>query len=107
KQNELERAISEARRALELGPENALTYNILLSCLLDLQRIDQAINVARDALTVSPSDAELHYRFGLSAGRMGNLETAAHQFAYASLLRPDQPEPQTKFHLAVTLLAKT
>ena len=107
KQNELERAIPEAQRALELGPENALAYNVLLSCLLDLQRIDQAINVARDALTVSPSDAELHYRFGLAAGRIGDIETAVRQFAYACLLRPDQPEPQTKFHLAVTLLART
>jgi Flp pilus assembly protein TadD len=107
KQGQLERAVSEARRALELGPENALAYNVLFTSLWELQRIDQAIDVARDALAVSPSDAELHYRFGLAAGRTGDIATAAHQFAYAWLLRPDQPEPQAKFHLAVALLAKT
>jgi tetratricopeptide (TPR) repeat protein len=107
KQGQLERAVSEARHALEFGPANALAYQILLTCLLELQRADQAINVARDALIVSPFDAELHYRFGLAAGRTGDLTTAAHQFAYAWLLRPDSLEPRTKFHLAVSLLAKT
>ena len=107
KQGQLGRAVSEARRALELGPENGSAYDVLFTCLLQLQWTDQAINVARDALTVSPSDAELHYRFGVAAGRMGDLATAAHQFAYAGLLSHDWPEPRTKFHLAVALLAKT
>jgi Flp pilus assembly protein TadD len=107
KEGQLERAVSEARRALELGPENGLAYNVLFTCLIELQRVDQAINVARDALAVSPSDADLHYRFGLTAGRTGDFETAAHQFAYAWLLRPDSPEPRTKFQLAVALLART
>jgi tetratricopeptide (TPR) repeat protein len=107
KQGQLGRAVSEARRAIELGPENGSAYDVLFTCLLQLQWTDQAINVARDALTVSPSDAELHYRFALAAGRMGDLPTAAHQFAYAWLLSPDSPEPRTKFHLAVALLAKT
>jgi tetratricopeptide (TPR) repeat protein len=101
KEGQLERAVSEARRALELGPQNGLAYNVLFTCLLELQRVDQAINVARDALAVSPSDADLHYRFGLAAGRTGDFETAAHQFAYALLLRPNGSEIAGKLHLAV------
>src|SRR5204862_788811 len=33
--------------------------------------------------------------------------TAAQQFAYAWLLRRDQPQPQTKLHSAIALLSKT
>ncbi|HEV3243405.1 MAG TPA: glycosyltransferase family 39 protein [Chthoniobacterales bacterium] len=106
KQGQLESAVSEARRALELGPENGLAYNVLFTCLLELQRIDQAINVARDALAVSPSDADLHYRIGLAAGGISDFTTAAHQLAYALLLRPNVSEIAGKLHLAVHLAAQ-
>jgi tetratricopeptide (TPR) repeat protein len=101
KQDRLGRAITEARRAVELGPENAFAYDVLFTCLRQLQRNGEAIDVARDALAVSPFNAELHYRLGLAAGQDGDFATAANQFVYALLLRPDRSEPAAK--LRVTL----
>jgi tetratricopeptide (TPR) repeat protein len=106
KQGQLERAVSETRRAIELGPENVFAYSVLFNSLLQLERIEQAVAVARDALKVAPFDHELHYSFGLAAGRAGDFATAAHQFAYAWLLRPELPELPDQFHLALRLLAK-
>ncbi len=109
KQGQLERAVSETRRAIELGPENVFAYSVLFNSLLQLERTEQAVQVARDALKVAPFDHELHYRFGLAAGRMGDFATAAHQLAYAWLLRPERselPELPDQFHFVLRLLAK-
>ena len=107
KQGQFQSAVAEARRAVELGPENTLAYDLLFTCLRQLQRNDDAIKTARDALAVSPFDAELHYRFGLAAGQSGDFATAANQFAYASLLRPERPEPKEKLRMTLPLLFKT
>ncbi len=106
KQDQMERAIEEARRAIELGPENSRAYDLLFTCLRQSQRTDEAIKTARDGLAVSPSDAELHYRLGLAEGQTGDFATAANQFAYTLLLRPDRSEPVAKLRVALSLLAK-
>ena len=105
-QGQLERAVAEARRAIELGSENVAAYDLLFTCLRQLQRNDDAINVARDGLAVSPFNAELHYRLGLAAGQQGDFAAAANQFVYALLLRPDRPEPEAKLRVTLPLLAK-
>jgi tetratricopeptide (TPR) repeat protein len=107
KQNQFDRAATEARRAVELGPENAIAYDLLFTCLRQQQRNDDAIKVARDGLAISPFNAELHYRLGLAAGQDGDFATAANQFAYASLLRPERPEPKAKLRMTLPLLSKT
>ena len=38
RQGQMERAISETRRAFELGPENPAAYNFLLLCLSQSER---------------------------------------------------------------------
>jgi tetratricopeptide (TPR) repeat protein len=107
KQGQVDRAAVEARRAVELGPENVAAYDLLFTCLRQLQRNNDAINVARDGLAVSPYNGELHYRFGLAAGQTGDYAAAAKQFFYAVLLRPERPEPLEKLRLTLPLLSKT
>ena len=104
KQGELTRAMSEAQRALDLIPENAHAHDLLLALDRQLQRYDDMLAAARDALAMSPFDADLHYRVGLAAGQTGDFMMAANQFAYAFLLDPTTPEPGQKLRLALSFL---
>ena len=42
KRTDMERAIAEARRAIELGPENSSAYQLLMKCLLESGRYNEA-----------------------------------------------------------------
>jgi tetratricopeptide (TPR) repeat protein len=106
KQGEMSRAMTEARRALELQPENARAYDLAFTLARELHRFEEALAIGRDALIVSPFDSDLHYRIGLAAGEIGDFTTAAHQFAYALLLRPNRSEIASKLHLAVRFAAR-
>ena len=100
-------AITEARQAVDLGPENVVAYDLLITALRQSERTDEAISVLRDALAVSPFKAELHFRFGLASGQIGDYATAAHQFVYAILLGPDQFGARDKLRIALRLLTKS
>jgi protein O-mannosyl-transferase len=107
KQGDMLRAMSEARRVLELQPENVRAYDLVFSLARELHRAEEALAVGRDALVVSPFDSDVHYRIGLAAGGIGDFTTAAHQLAYALLLRPNRPEIAGKLHLAVRFAAQS
>jgi tetratricopeptide (TPR) repeat protein len=107
KRGELSGAINEARRALELLPENARVHDLVLALHGELHRNDEAIAAARDALVVSPFDANLHYRFGLAAGQAGEFAIAANQIAYAVSLDPKKTDYQQKLRIALSFLAQT
>src|SRR5207302_3241485 len=107
KQGDMTRAMSEARHALELQPEKARAYDLVFTLASELRRGEEALAVGRDALVVSPFDSDLHYRIGLAAGGIGDFTTAAHQFAYALLLRPNRSEIAGKLHLAVRFAAQS
>ena len=42
KRSDMERAIAEARRAIELGPENYSAYQMLMKCLVESGRYNEA-----------------------------------------------------------------
>jgi len=107
KQGDMLRAMSEARRVLELQPENVRAYDLAFTLARELHRAEEALAVGRDALVVSPFDSDLHYRIGLAAGGIGDFTTAAHQLAYALLLWPNRPEIAGKLHLAVRFAAQS
>jgi Flp pilus assembly protein TadD len=104
KQGQLMRAMSEAQRALDLIPENAHAHDLLLALDRQLRRDDDMLAAARDAIAVSPFDADLHYRAGLAAGQAGDFAMAANQFAYAFLLDPTTPEPGQKLRIALSFV---
>jgi tetratricopeptide (TPR) repeat protein len=107
KQNDFEGAVSEAQRAIELGIENKFAYAVSFTSLRRLRRDPEAIEVARNALALSPFDSELHYRLALAAGQTGDFATAANQFGYALLLQPKNTDAGDRVRLAMRLAAKS
>jgi len=106
RQHNVEQAMTQARHVTELEPENSRAYDVLFSCARQLRRTQEAIAIGRDALAVSPFDADLHYRMGLAAGEVGDFPSAAPQFAYALLLQPSRAEIAQKLHLTLTFAAR-
>jgi Flp pilus assembly protein TadD len=106
KQGDLTRAMSEARQALALQPENPRAYDLVFTLARELHRAEEALAVGRDALVVSPFNSELHYRIGLAAGETGDFTTATQQLAYALLLNPTRPDYEQKLRVALSFLAQ-
>jgi tetratricopeptide (TPR) repeat protein len=95
----MERALDEARRAVELGPEDLSARLFLSDCLSQLGRNDEVINVARNGLAVFPYDSSLRYTLGLALARKGDFAGATNQFACALLLElePLRVDAQVNF----------
>jgi Tfp pilus assembly protein PilF len=93
RQGQSTRALSELQIAIELLPEDTRAHALMLSLAAQQHLGAQTLAIGRDALVVSPFDSELHYRVGLIAGELDDLKTAAHQFAYASMLAPKVLKP--------------
>src|SRR4029077_6198315 len=60
KRTDMERAIAEARRAIDLGPENFSAYQLLMSCLLESGRYNEAAAFGLEWLAVSPFEPAAH-----------------------------------------------
>jgi len=105
KRNEIERAISEARRAIELGPENSAAYKSLMGWLLQSHRNEEAIDLGRGWLTVSPFTADVHYALALAHAEKFELAQAANQFGYVMMLRPELAEAHAKLRQVLLSLA--
>jgi tetratricopeptide (TPR) repeat protein len=103
----VEQAMTVAQRLIAAAPENPQAYDVLFTCARELQRTREAIAIGRDALAVSPFDAQLHYRTGLAAGEIGDLTTATQQLAYAVILDPRKTEHEQKFRVALSFLAQS
>ena len=106
KQREFLQAMSEARQALKLGPENPRAYDLVFTLSRQLHYSQEALSVGRDAVAVTPFDSDLHYRIGLAAGEIGDFTTATHQFGYALVLKPNRSEVVDKLQLAVRFAAQ-
>ena len=65
---DMERAIAEARRAIELGPENFSAYQMLMKCLVESERYNEAAAFGPEWLTVSPFDVAAHSSAGCGNG---------------------------------------
>lgn len=107
KHTQPERALAEARRAIELGRENSDAYAFLVSCLLEMHRNDEVIKIAHDGLAVSPFGADIHYALALASAEEGDLETAANQFGYVMMLRPDLEQAHAQLRRILLSLAKS
>lgn len=100
-------ATTEANRAIQLVPENALVNDLVLTLNLELQRKNETISAAQDALAVTPFDADLHYQIGLAAGQLGDFPMAANQLAYAFLLAPGKTDYEQKLRVALSFLKRS
>ena len=106
KRTDMERAIAEARRAIELGPENFSAYQLLMKCLLESGRYNEAAAFGPEWLAVSPFDVAAHSSVAVAMAQTGDLVTAARQLGYVMMLRPNAEEALAQLHQIVLSLAK-
>ena len=90
KRTDMERAIAEARRAIDLGPENFSAYQLLMKCLLESGRYQEAAALGPEWLAVSPFDAAAHSSLAVAMAKTGDLVTAARQLGYVMMLRAER-----------------
>ena len=101
-----ERAIAEARRAIELGPENFSAYQLLMKCLVESERYNEAAAFGPEWLAVSPFDVAAHSSLAVAMAQTGDLSAAARQLGYVMMLKPNAEEALTQLHQIVLSLAK-
>jgi tetratricopeptide (TPR) repeat protein len=102
KQNKLERAIEEARLAVASAPENTQAHLLLLVSLF--YHNEDPVDAAREALAVSPYDADIHHLLGAALARKRESMEAFHQLAYCVLIRPDRTDARSELHLVLLAL---
>jgi tetratricopeptide (TPR) repeat protein len=106
KRSDLERAIAEARRAIELGPENSSAYQVLMNCLLESRRYNEAADLGREWLAVTPYDAAAHSTLGSVLAENGDLVSAAQHLGYVMMLRPGVEQAHAQLRQILISLAK-
>jgi Flp pilus assembly protein TadD len=105
RQNKLERGVEEARLAVTAAPENTRAHSLLLASLLDTN--EDAVDAGREALAVSPFDAEIHRLLGAALMRKDDPVAAFHQLSYSVLLDPNLKEPRSDLHRALLSLVNS
>jgi tetratricopeptide (TPR) repeat protein len=103
---DVQRASVEARRAIELGSENVSAYQLLMKCLVDAGRYNEAAAFGPEWLAVSPFDAAAHSSFAMAMARTGDLSAAAPQLGYVMMLQPNSEGALTQLHENLVSLAK-
>jgi len=103
---DMERAISESRRAIEFGPENFSAYQSLMKCLVDSKRYNEAATFGPEWLAVSPFEVTAHSSLAVAMGQTGDLVRAARQLGYVMMLQPNVEEALARLHQIVLSLVK-
>jgi tetratricopeptide (TPR) repeat protein len=103
---DIERAITEASRAIELGPENFSAYQMLMKCLVESGRYNEAAAFGLEWLAVSPFDMAAHSAVAVTLAQTGELATAARQLGYVMMLQPNTEEALAQLHQIVVSIAK-
>jgi tetratricopeptide (TPR) repeat protein len=106
KRSDPERAIAEAHRAIELGPENSSAYQFLMNCLFESHRYNEAADVGREWLAVTPSDAAAHSALGLALMENGDLVSAAQHLGYVMMLRPEVEQAHAQLRQILVSFAR-
>ena len=106
KRSDRERAIAEARRAIELGRENSSAYQLLMNCLFESHRYNEATELGRGWLAVAPYDVAAHSALGVAMAQNGDLASAARHLGYVMMLRPEQEQAHANLRQILLSLAK-
>jgi tetratricopeptide (TPR) repeat protein len=106
KRKDRERAIAEARRAIEFGPENSSAYQFLMDCLFESRRYNEAADLGREWLTLTPYDAAAHSALGSALAENGDLVSAAQHLGYVMMLRPEVEQAHAQLRQILLSLAK-
>ena len=103
---DVERAMSEARRAIELGSENLSAYRSLMASLVESKRYNEAAAFGPEWLAVTPFDVSAHSSLAGAMAQTGDLSGAARQFGYVMVLQPNSEEALAQVHQILVSLAK-
>jgi tetratricopeptide (TPR) repeat protein len=106
KRSDQERAIAEARHAIDLGPENSSAYQFLMNCLFESHRYNEATELGREWLAVSPYDAAVHSALGSALVENGDLVSAAQHLGYVMMLRPEVEQAHAQLRQILLSLAR-
>jgi len=91
-QGQLEEAIQNYKRVIELKPNYAEAYIKLGSALTTQGKLEEAIQNHRRALELKPNYPELHVNLGITLAAQGNLPQAIEHYERALQLKPDFPQ---------------
>ena len=101
-----ERAIAEARHAIDLGPENSSAYQVLMNCLFESHRYNEANDCGHAWLTLSPYDVGAHSALASALSETGDLSSAAQHLGYVMMLRPELEQAHARLRQLLVSLAK-
>ena len=104
--NDPERAISEARRAIDLGSENSSAYEFLTNRLFESHRYSEASELGREWLSISPYDANSHSLLASATAATGDLVSTAQQLGYVMMLRPGLEQAHAQLRRILLLLER-
>ncbi len=106
KRSDLKRAIAQARRAIDLGPENSSAYPFLMNCFLESHRYDEAIQLGREWLSVTPYDVAAHSGLRSALAENGDLVSAAPHLGYVMMLGPEVEQAHVQLRQILLSLAR-
>jgi tetratricopeptide (TPR) repeat protein len=106
KRSDPERAMAEARRAIDLGPEDSSAYQLLMSCLFESRRYNEAADLGRELLAVTPFDAAAHTSLASVLAENGDLVSAVQHLGYVMMLRPELEQAHAQLRQILLSLAK-
>jgi tetratricopeptide (TPR) repeat protein len=98
---EVEEALAQYRKALEIKPDYAAARVGLGSTLAGRGEVEEALAQYRKALEIKPDYAEAHYNLGRALARRGEVEEALAQYRKALEIKPDYAEAHNNFGVAL------
>jgi tetratricopeptide (TPR) repeat protein len=98
---ELDEAIQECRKAIELNPEFADTYFALGAAFAAKSELDEAIAAYRTAIAKGTSFREAHFRLGVALAEKGQLDDAIDAYRKAIDLNLGHAATHFRFGLAL------
>ena len=100
-QKQFDAGIAEAKKSIELAPDQAYAYVPLWSLYMESFHYRAAAEAGRAALRISPFDAELQRKTGLAFLRDEDVTNASIHYAHAVTLQPKAPEMHDGYGLAM------
>ncbi|MBI1900687.1 MAG: tetratricopeptide repeat protein [Planctomycetia bacterium] len=88
-QDQLEEAIAEFRRAIEIDRNDAVAHNNLGYTLLDLQRFDEALAEFGAAIKIDPDNALAHNNLGNALSDLKRFDEAIAEYRRAIEIDPN------------------
>ncbi|MGA2787094.1 MAG: tetratricopeptide repeat protein [Verrucomicrobiota bacterium] len=101
RKGEVDAAIADLKKALEIAPDFFEAHNNLGNALLQKGRVDEAMDHFRMAVEIAPFSAVSHYNLGNTLLQVGQMDEAMIQFQEALAIQADFPEAQNNLGVAL------